>query len=96
MQTMTFGAFSHLKADAIAKLLDDAGEIVVRLRPKQGGARQLHVIDDKQFERLKELETRYLKEQQAERWREENREAIEAMNAFVDEQGVFGAESRAF
>lgn len=96
MQTMTFGAFSHLKADAIAQLLDEAGEIVVSLRPKQGNNRHLHVIDEKRFTRLKELETRYLKEQEARKWRADNREAIEALNAFVDQAGIFGAENRAF
>jgi hypothetical protein len=96
MQTMTFGAFSHLKADVISKLLEEAGEIVVRLKPKQGDARQLHVIDDKRFERLRELEDRWLKEQEAEKWRVENQDAIEALNEFVDRAGIFGAESRAF
>jgi hypothetical protein len=96
MEAMTFGAFSHLKADAISELLEQAGEIVVRLKPKRGNARELHVIDGERFERLRELESRWLKEQQAERWRVENRDAIEALNEFVDRAGVFGAESRAF
>lgn len=38
-------------------------------------------------ERLLEV----LKEERRRRWQEENREAIEAYNRFVEEHGVFGA-----
>lgn len=96
MEAISFGKFSHLKADTINELIDKAGEIIVKIKPKGGTPRELHVIDAERLGRLKAIEAQYAREVEAEQWRVENREAIEALNDFVDEVGIFGSETRAF
>lgn len=96
MEAVSFGTFSHLKADVVGEMLDAMGEIIVKIKPKNQKARTLSIIDAERLEHLKILEIRYEREQKAERWRAENKEAIEALNDFTVESGVFASEYRAF
>ncbi len=96
METVSFGTFSHLKADVVGEMLDAMGEIIVKIKPKNQKARTLSIVDAERLEHLKTLEIRYEREQKAERWRAENKEAIEALNDFTVKSGVFASEYRAF
>ena len=96
MEAVSFGTFSHLKADVVGEMLDAMGEIIVKIKPKNQKARTLSIIDSDRLVRLKELELRYEREQKAERWRAENTEAIEALNDFTVKSGVFASEHRVF
>lgn len=96
METVSFGTFSHLKADVVGEMLDAMGEIIVKIKPKNQKARMLSIIDAERLEHLKTLEIRYEREQKAERWRAENKEAIEALNDFTVISGVFASEHRVF
>lgn len=96
MEAVSFGTFSHLKADVVGEMLDAMGEIIVKIKPKNQKARNLCIVDAQRLDHLKTLEARYERELQGERWRLENKEAIEALNDFTDKSGVFASEHRAF
>jgi post-segregation antitoxin (ccd killing protein) len=96
METVSFGTFSHLKADVVGEMLDAMGEIIVKIKPKNTKARTLSIVDAGRLEHLKTLEIRYEREQKAERWRAENKEAIEALNDFTVKSGGFASEHRVF
>lgn len=96
METVSFGTFSHLKADVVSEMLDAMGEIIVKIKPKNQKSRTLSIVDAERLEYLKGLESRFESEQKAARWREENKEAIEALNDFTVQSGVFASEYRAF
>lgn len=96
METVSFGTFSHLKADVVGEMLDAMGEIIVKIKPKNQKARTLSIIDAERLEYLKTLESRYEREEKAVRWRLENKEAIEALNDFTVKSGIFASEHRAF
>jgi antitoxin CcdA len=53
---------------------------------KQLGMNLSQVLEDELRRRVKEDKTR--------RWQEENREAIEAHNRFIEKHGIFGAKYR--
>lgn len=96
MEAVSFGTFSHLKADTLGEMLDAMGEIIIKIKPKNQKARNLCIVDAKRLDHLKTLEARYERELQGERWRLENKDAIEALNDFTVKSGGFAAEYRAF
>ncbi|MCK9371693.1 MAG: type II toxin-antitoxin system CcdA family antitoxin [Sulfuricurvum sp.] len=96
MEAVSFGAFSHLKADVVSEMLDTMDEILVKIKSKNQKPRTLSIIDTERLEYLKALESQFEREQKGVRWREENKEAIEALNDFTVKSGGFASEYRAF
>lgn len=89
-------AFTHLKSDAIAQMLQSDGKIDLNIKPKKQATLELTIIHRSRVVELENIEKEILAKQKAALWEKENAIAINEQNERVARRGVFGDSVRRF
>lgn len=93
---LSFGAFSHMKTEAISQMLSENGKIDLNIKPRNVEVLELTIIPRQRAKFLESLEKEMLQNQKALAWENENVNAIAEQHDRIQKRGLFSDSSRRF